>query len=502
MPKVNPIATFLLANVTFAILLAVGLLLGTSSDVHPLYLIFLFALCTNPIISMRYLNDQYVLLALFAAAYFMFYGFQDFASLFFNSERPRTPDGVLSKAEIAILFGGILANGGYYIACRSGRTSKIKPATDWPERTLILVGGMLWLLCTWATWKFRVYVLVDSSNEATTRGLASLNGVQIAGFIIAGLLQPVGILILAYTQCRYHRWYMIPVLVCVVLVQLVFGFVVDVKGDALIGAALVVVTKVLIDGKIPRLWIISFIAFLAVAFPVLQANRAARSEYGLNHVQVAQHIGDAIKKAVTQSRRPTTKADRPQTAFERMSLKGSVELIVSNTGKSVPFENGYTLFPLAAALIPRLLWPTKPDVPTGQVMNQAFSVSGAADTYISPSHLGELYWNFGWTGIALGMPLIGLLLGTIATRCDLSQGIGITRLLIIVVTIRLLILGFEGAIAVQYSQWIRSMLAIGLLHVFLSRKVPQEKTRDGKKLSVNMRSKQTSAQAAFPNLMR
>jgi hypothetical protein len=496
-------AAFLLTNLGFATLLVIGLLIGSPTMVHPLYLILLFALCSSPIIFLRYLNDRYALVALFSAVYFIFYGFLDLTNLFLNAEGPPAPTGVLSKTELVILVGGALAHAGYHITCRGAGASSFTLAKDWPQSVLILVGGAIWALCTWLSWQFNVYVLVDATNEATRHGLASLSNIQTDAFLIAGMLQPVGILMLAYAQCKYRRGYMIPLLIAVVLVQLVFGFVVDVKGEALIGATLVVLTKLLVDGKIPRLWLISIVTFVAVAFPVLQANRWVRDEYRLDHAQVAQNIEDTIKKAIAGSKRVTTESERAQTVFERMSMKGSVELIVSETGTSVPYQHGHTLSPLITALIPRLIWPTKPDVQAGQVMNQEFHVSESADTYISPSHLGELYWNFGWTGIALGMPIIGLLLGTVAARCDLSHSAGITRLLVIVVTIRLLILGFESSIAVQYSVWIRSLIAIGLLHILLSRRMPHNNRPDISRPDIEAPpASDLHRQPSFPNLMR
>ncbi len=54
-------------------------------------------------------------------------------------------------------------------------------------------------------------------------------------YMIARMAQPLSILILAYAQCRYRRAYMAPMLLSVVLFQFLFGFVVDTKGDALIG---------------------------------------------------------------------------------------------------------------------------------------------------------------------------------------------------------------------------------------------------------------------------
>src|SRR5262249_38624661 len=84
--------------------------------------------------------------------------------------------------------------------------------------------------------------------------------------------------------------------------------------------------------------------------------------------------------------------------------------------------------------------------------------------------LGELYWNFGWAGVLAGMPLIGALLGLIAVRFDLTQGVNLTRVLVLIITIKLLILGFESVLNIQYSLWMRTMLVIGLLHLLLAHK--------------------------------
>jgi hypothetical protein len=102
-------------------------------------------------------------------------------------------------------------------------------------------------------------------------------------------------------------------------------------------------------------------------------------------------------------------------------------------------------------------------------MNSDFHLTIFRDTYISPSHLGELYWNFGWLGVLLGMPLIGIVLGTVGARCNLSDSVSLTRLLITVVTIRYIVMGFEGSIAVSYVVWLRSVAAIGLLHIVMTR---------------------------------
>jgi hypothetical protein len=196
----------------------------------------------------------------------------------------------------------------------------------------------------------------------------------------------------------------------------------------------------------------------------------------MNHTEAAHNIGKALQQAISAKDRATKGPDRSDTVFERSSLKSNVELIVSRVGRDVPMEYGYTLQPVVTAFIPRLIWPGKPDVQTGRLMNKVFNLSPVEDTYISPSHIGELYWNFGWSGVVVGMFLFGLLLGYIGSRTDLSQAPTLTRVMVIVLTARLIVLGAEGAIAPQYVVWMRSMLAIGLMHLFLARTPVTTKT--------------------------
>jgi hypothetical protein len=148
---------------------------------------------------------------------------------------------------------------------------------------------------------------------------------------------------------------------------------------------------------------------------------------------------------------------------------GSVQMIFKQAGNGVAFQHGYTLTPLLATFIPRILWSDKPDVPTGQLVNKQFHVTEGDDVYISPTTLGELYWNFGWPGVIIGMSFIGCLLGWVGSRFNLADGSTVTRLLVTVVTIREIVMGFEGVIAASYIVWLRSLAGIGLLHLMLAR---------------------------------
>ncbi|MGE0188366.1 MAG: O-antigen polysaccharide polymerase Wzy [Steroidobacteraceae bacterium] len=450
------------------LLLTVGAVLGSASNIHIVYLALLFAVCTTPIFNSTAFNDRYALLVIFSAIYFQFFGTLDLITLFRGIGETA---GFISKSEVVILIGGVLTQVFYRVVARNPVELRAAPRKDWPERTLLIVGLSIWIVATVLTWQFKVNIITGANAAAVTRGLESITALQTIGYLLANMMQPLGILIIAYSQCRYQRWYLLPLLAITVVVQLMLGFVTDTKGEALIGAVLVVVTRLLVNGKIPKGWILTIVIFIALAFPALQANRAIRGQDRLDSTDVAANIVGMIQKTFAKAEEVTTGTTRAQTVFERMSLKGSVEMIVTRTGVDVPFQHGHTLSPLYAAFIPKIIWRDKPDVQTGQLVNKEFKLSVHTFTYISPSHLGEMYWNYGWPGALIGMSLLGCVLGFIGRAIDMVDGASITQLMIAAITVRQMLLGFESTIAACYVVWLRSAAFILLLHWLLARVV-------------------------------
>jgi len=502
----NRSALYWSANACFGLVALVGgAVAGTAGAVHPLYLILLFALCSTPILLIRSLNDRYGLLALFSFAYFVFYGLLDLTHLLFPSQSVEADTGgLISADELVILVGGVVAHLGYHVGCRlvSAGAPGESRIRDWSEQGLVVWGVVLWAVSTWVTWQLRVHVLVDNSIETASRGFNAMSPLQLDAILIAGYMQPMGIVILAYAYCMYRKPYVLLGLLGAIFVEMIFGFVIDSKGQVLIGVILVSITQLLVKGKVPKVWLGVGAAMIVLVFPVLQANRVAMGLRGTVHSDAAQDIGTTIARALAAQE---SGHYRSETFIERSSMKHSVAMIVDETGNGVPFENGRTIEPLLYTFIPRSVWPDKPDVPTGRLVNQQFHVSDQVETNISPSHLGELYWNFGWPGVLVGMPFIGALLGFIAALFDLQRAVTLTRILVLIATIKLLILGFESVINVQYSVWMRSMLAIGLLHVVFARVRVAGSGGDARDALVPAPTGTALAPAAaaprFPNLM-
>jgi hypothetical protein len=466
------VALYIVANLLFIMLIGYGAAVSDASVGRPLYLIALFALCFAPVLFLTALNDRYALLGIFMAMYFVNFGMADALALLTGGVASTNAD-LLSPAECGILIGAVLALTGYLLAAkRAPRVRDSITVADWSQLTTLLLGLGLTCAGIIAYAYFHFVAVTVNSNQATTSAFVAMGPALTFIVMLGHLVLPLGLLILAYGYARFRtfRWF---VLVMVMLLsQVILGFVGDTKGLPLQAGMLVILARTLMDNRLPRAWLIGGAVAVALMFPVFQAYRAeVVGVRGLNRAQAAQDIGKVLDIALAAEDKVNAgkPGQRAQTIFERASTKSNVELVFDRVGIEAPFQHGRTLMDLALAFIPRLLWPDKPGVATGQVFNKEV-VRGDGDTFISPSHLGELYWNFGWPGLIGGMLLVGALLGAVGARSSLAEGVSATRLLILLATVNGLCLGFEGSIAISYVVWLRSIAAVGLLHLLFARR--------------------------------
>jgi hypothetical protein len=88
----------------------------------------------------------------------------------------------------------------------------------------------------------------------------------------------------------------------------------------------------------------------------------------------------------------------------------SLALAVIYTPDEIPHQNGETLENLASGLVPRFLWPDKPTIGIGYWFAVTYWGTPPATLEVpqSVTHLGELWIDFGWAGVALGMAVLGI----------------------------------------------------------------------------------------------
>ena len=365
---VNRFALYVGVNLAFALLLVIGYAVFAPADPRIFYLVGLFALCTHFIVDIDRLNGRHALLALFMLVYFVSFGALDASTLLLGagaspgapSERSAT---WLTSAEGVVLVGGIMLVLGYRVAGRM-----VDPAGpgesvfDWSKRSILSVGPILWAVGTYATYTWYVYIIPDTTNEAFRKGLSSIGTFAASAYILMIMMQPLGLLLFAYAMRSFRGPALLFIVIGLVLLQLMLGFVVDIKGLAMLGGILVIITGVLIDGRLPKVWLAAFVVFILCVFPVFQAYRTAiHGDLGLARTAVVANFFQVLQKTLAATDKVNSGRNRAQTFFERSSVKGSIEIAVEKSGVAAPFQLGHTLSPILASFLPKILWPDKPD---------------------------------------------------------------------------------------------------------------------------------------------
>jgi O-antigen polysaccharide polymerase Wzy len=468
----NRTAIYAALNVFVLLAAVVGAPLHDIDFGRAVYAALLFAVCSLPLLSLTALNGRFFLLAVFMLLYFLFFGALDVQALVIGEEVHPIHDGFLAPAEVLILSGAVLLLGGYFAGVSWGNQGQdTQQPKEWPKQAILLLGIVLWVTGTAAVIYFQIFTMPDKTNASAARGFAAMGPVLTFIVMLGHLLGPLGVLILAYGYARFRGAFWLTLILMVVCTHVVVGFITDIKAEALIGGAIVILVRTLVDNRVPRAWLAGAVAFVVLAFPIFQAYRVeVAGERGLNRLQALRELPKVLEIAF--SAREKVSSGRPQqrsqTFVERSSSKWNMETLVQHAGVDTPFLGGTTLVAIPMAFVPRLLAPDKADVSVGQLFSKKI-LKSTEDTYISISHLGELYWNFGWGGVLIGMPLAGLVLGFVGAKSSLERRMSMTRLLVLMATVQPLCMGFGGTMPISYVIWLRSMAAIGLMHLLFSR---------------------------------
>lgn len=96
----------------------------------------------------------------------------------------------------------------------------------------------------------------------------------------------------------------------------------------------------------------------------------------------------------------------------RISHQLLLSRVVQETPAQVPYWLGHSYVPLASKFVPRAFWPDKPREDKGNEFGRryGFLLAQERNMSINIPWLAELFANFGWAGIVVGMPLFGLLM--------------------------------------------------------------------------------------------
>lgn len=463
---------FLLILSLFYVLALTSAFISDNSTPY-IYLIGMYAMLVYPFFVSRNINDKYILLFAFLFVYFLYFAMADLLALMPYIQIASAPRGsdLLSEAEVAILVGGASMILGY-TACAVffGQRGKIL-TNDWPIRSIVIIGILCWGIGIIGTGAWQFLYSDRNINAIPSPVLGTL-------ITLARYLQPLGDAMIAYAFFTTRSKYILILLVLILGIEVPFGFLADSKELSVKGMVITIVVKFLLDGRASIKWLLPLMIFLvssfslaqAYRFEVLQQRGQLRTEAASNLDKTVEDIKNSklIREGIIQS--------SVEYLVSRLNMKNNIVLIVTKTGNPVPYQDGYTLKLLLYAWIPRIIYPEKPEISVGRLFNQEFKISLDPNTYISTSFPGEFYWNYGMSGLVIGMFLFGGLLGLMGALFNMSRTKSVTRLLILVTTIYFLCFRFETGFALEINQWLRVMILSIILHAIF-------KQRGGKRAS-------------------
>lgn len=430
------------------------------------YIIVLSMICTLPLIFMKTYRGTLFLMIIFLAYYFASFALKDIIDLLLaKNTRALTSSGAFfTDGEWAIVTGAVLFTVAYGAVCVIflDRDTKVL-ARDWLPGSRVILGVLFWSI------GFVITLAWQLSAADTFSGVKVSSNPYIGLIIMFRILQPLGTLILIYHYLVSKNRWALAILIITMLADFVMGFVGDSKELAVRDLLLYLVSMVLLRERIPLYQTMVFVLIAGISFSFFAAYRLAVHSKHESRIEalknINKHVGAISSRGNSMSKRFF---DGLEYFADRITLKSSVEQIVSRSGVDIAFQQGRTIEPLLYIFIPRVLWRDKPNSSmAGQVFNQEFKISASKNTYISTSQVGELYWNYGWTGLVTGMLLIGAVMGTIATSMRLDKTTTLPRFLFILMTVYLLSLRFETAIAEVYSVWARAVLLLFIMNMLI-----------------------------------
>lgn len=475
---------FFILNAIVLVMVATGLITNEHASVNlAVYVAVLFALCTLPLPFITSFRGPESLLLVFLAYYFGAFGLKDLADLLaYEPLSKRISGGFFTDGEIAIVVGAICFISAYLLVVKllpSQSRGILKK--EWSPTAIALVGIAAWVLGFYVTasWQFG---FGDRYSEATIN-------TAIGGFVsLLRILQPLGSLLLIYLFLTTRNKAVLIILLGTMAADFGLGFVGDSKEIAIRGPLLYLFSLALMRERIPVVTTIAFVVIAGIAFSLFAAYRDDLHSRHQSRQEAFKEIGSKLQ---TLSKHEVPLAKRLSEGVDyfasRITLKQNMEIILSRVGKNVAFQNGETITPLIYAFIPRFIAPNKPDTSAvGRTFNREFKISADPDTYISVGHVGELYWNYGWTGLIAGMMLIGAFMALLGSLLRLDNNPTLPKFLILLMTIYLLTLRFEAGIAMTYTVWARALVLLLLLNAITPKRGDRPQVSDSPQVTASI----------------
>jgi hypothetical protein len=296
-------------------------------------------------------------------------------------------------------------------------------------------------------------------------------GSGVLGAIAQGATYGIGLIAICYQ--RYRSRVALLLLGLTIPPTMFFNFFTGSKGLFLRPLVLIAIIHIIATRRLRVWWILGFLALMSALYPMLKTYREFMYANHLTAVQVIAKPRWALNLIASYA-----DADLGEyleagirTTASRLNGLGILSVVVRDTPGRVPFQNGRTLAFIPLSYVPRALWPGKPEFTTGYWVTSNYGFGPHISSSTGCTWMGELYFNFGWSGVIVGMALLGVWF-RLLQESYLGVDATIPAMLAGVITILTLATGVGGDMLGATNTVIFNIAPLVLVHMLLRVVVP------------------------------
>jgi hypothetical protein len=307
------------------------------------------------------------------------------------------------------LVGLIMMLLGFYMPVGKGLASMVpKPRYDWSPNAALGV-ALLMIPLGWTVFLGGQFGLIPKRAGSGVLG-------EIASAVF------YGIALLTIVYIRYRLRIVLVLLMLLIPPTVAFNFFTGSKRLFLTALAMVAIPYIVHDRRIRISWVVAGVAILVVLYPVAQFYReVVQRGYTLTAIEVLSDPGRALGalSAFTSAVEPLEWVTSGlQATGHRLNALTLPCIIVRDTPDLVPYQGGWSIGYIFLSYIPRVLWPGKPETAiVGQWVTDNYGPGPHVKSSTGPSWIGELYFNFSYPGVIVGMLLLGLFFRVLQEIC-------------------------------------------------------------------------------------
>lgn len=374
----------------------------------------------------------------------------------------------VARGQTVALYGlGALMLGYAIPLGRAVRRLRSHRSRDWPPMVTLLVA----LVMVTIGWLIQIAGQLGVIPEELGSGVLSTLGSALV----------YGNVLLTYSVLRHGSYAAFVLLCAIVPVTSALGFFTGSKTYVLVAPMMVVLTTVVWTRRIRLRWVALGVVALALLYPTSEFFRAViLADYTLTAADALQDPNATIMRVsqfVSSSRPGEYFAEGLAATGARLDGLGVTSVIVRDTPRVSPFQNGRTLWLFFVAFVPRVFWPSKPTITIGEFITDVYGSGPMIDSDTGPTQIGDYYLNFGTPGVVAGMVLLGILLRLAHEVFLRDERPTASAMLAVVVILYQLTIRFEGGVAAQYASTAFALIPLGLIALVIRILVPTPRTK-------------------------